>query len=175
MEPRLSTQFPPCITAKTGKVDENYLVLTSIESISPIDGVIVTEMTRFVDNRRTLVVCYNSQEPPGTLGYTLVVRPYEWVGDHYHDQRFERIVLIDGAAHFRLLDKRRESPTNGTAMEIALAKPGDCIHIPAGVAHAITTYQNKLVIQVLASHDYNSEDDHHVNLSRLLLWESTTR
>ena len=121
----------------------------------------------FINERRVLVVSYNSQEPPGTLGYTVAVRPGYSVGDHYHHRREERILVLHGQAR----------PTAGPAFGrphvqaylnvFTLDYPGSCVRIPTGVAHAIVADGVMTVLQVLASSDYDPGDDVHLTLSTL--------
>ena len=92
-------------------------------------GVTVSQVQTYVDHRRVLVVSYNSQEPPGTLGYAVVVRPGYAVGDHFHHRREERIILLHGRAEFRLLDQRPDSETRGTLNLFYNRLPG---HLRAG-------------------------------------------
>src|SRR3954470_10685112 len=54
-----------------------------------LGGVAVTQSQAFINERRVLVVSHNSEEPAGTLGYTVIVRPGNSVGDHYHHSRDE--------------------------------------------------------------------------------------
>ena len=132
-----------------------------------IPGVQVGQAQTFINERRVLVVSYNSQIEPGTLGYTVVVRPGYAVGDHYHHHREERILVLHGRAEFRLLDERRDSPTHGRVNVFTLDDPGSSVRIPTGVAHAIVADGTMTVLQVLASIDYDAGDDVHVVLSRM--------
>jgi len=141
---------------------------------STIGGVLVSQAQTFINERRVLVVSYNSKEPPGTLGYTVVVRPGYAVGDHYHHRRVERILILHGRAQFRLLDERTDSPTHGRVNVFTLDYPGACVQVPTGVAHAIVADGALTVLQVLASTDYDSTDDVHITLSSLRLETSNT-
>jgi dTDP-4-dehydrorhamnose 3,5-epimerase-like enzyme len=132
-----------------------------------IEGVEVTQAQTFINERRVLVVSYNRDEPPGTLGYTVVVRPGYAVGDHYHHRREERILLLHGRGEFRLLDERTDSPSRGVANVFTLDYPGASVRIPTGVAHAIIADGTMTVLEVLASSDYDPADDVHVALSGL--------
>jgi dTDP-4-dehydrorhamnose 3,5-epimerase-like enzyme len=143
------------------------LELAGEQSHPSIPGVEVTQAQTFINERRVLVVTHNSQEPPGTLGYTVVVRPGYSVGDHYHHHREERIVVLHGRAEFRLLDERPDSGTHGAVNVFTLDYPGSCVRIPTGVAHAIIARGATMVLQVLASSDYDPGDDVHVSLSGL--------
>jgi dTDP-4-dehydrorhamnose 3,5-epimerase-like enzyme len=131
-------------------------------------GAVRLERTRsFVNERRVLVVSFDSTEPAGTLGYAVALRPGCTVGDHYHHRREERIILVDGRATFRLQDMRPDSPTRGLINLFELTEPGLSVHIPTGVAHSILAEGGVAVLQVLASADYNPQDDVHVDLSAL--------
>jgi dTDP-4-dehydrorhamnose 3,5-epimerase-like enzyme len=132
-----------------------------------IEGVEVVQAQTFINERRVLVVSYNSQEPPGTLGYTVVVRPGCIVGDHYHHRREERILVLHGRAQFRVQDQRPHSPTSEVVNLFTLDYPGSCVRIPAGVAHSIYADGAMIVLQVLASNDYDPGDDVHVELSSM--------
>ena len=132
-----------------------------------IDGIQVVQSQTFINERRVLVVSYNSQEPPGTLGYTVVVRPGCIVGDHYHHRREERILVLHGRAQFRLQDQRPHSPTYEMVNLFTLDYPGACVRVPAGVAHSIFADGVMMVLQVLASNDYDPTDDVHVDLSSI--------
>lgn len=134
-----------------------------------IEGVVVTQAQTFINERRVLVVSYNSKEPPGTLGYTVVVRPGYAVGDHYHHRRVERILVLHGRAQFRLVDERPDSPTHGRVNVFTLDYPGACVQVPTGVAHAIVADGALSVLQVLASSEYDPTDDVHLTLSSLPL------
>jgi dTDP-4-dehydrorhamnose 3,5-epimerase-like enzyme len=131
-----------------------------------IPGIGIGQAPAYINERRVLVVSYNSQEPPGTLGYTVVVRPGFAVGDHYHHRRAERILVLHGRAEFRLRDERPDSPTLGTVNVFTLDYPGTCVHVPTGVSHAIRADGVLTVLQVLASSDYDAGDDFHVELSQ---------
>lgn len=132
-----------------------------------IPGIEVAQVQTFINERRVLVVTYNSKEPPGTLGYTVVVRPGCAVGDHYHHRREERIVVLHGRAEFRLLDERPDTPTHGMVNVFTLDYPGATVRVPPGVAHAILADGTLTVLQVLASSDYDPTDDVHIALSPL--------
>jgi len=132
-------------------------------------GVAVTQAETFIDERRVLVVSYNRREPPGTLGYSVVVQPGFHVGDHYHHHREERIVVLHGRAEFRLLDQRGGSATRGVLNLFTIDYPGCCVRIPAGVAHTVVADGTLTVLQVLASSDYDPADDVHLALSRMAL------
>ncbi|HEX8552324.1 MAG TPA: hypothetical protein VF681_12310 [Abditibacteriaceae bacterium] len=132
-----------------------------------LSGIEVVQAQTFINERRVLVVSYNSTEPPGTLGYTVVVRPGYSVGDHYHHRREERILVLHGRALFRLQDLRPDSPTFQNVNVFTIEYPGACVRIPAGIAHSIRADGMLTVLQVLASSDYDAGDDVHVELSRL--------
>lgn len=148
-------------------VDTVRMLLEGEAHHPTLAGIEVTQAQTFINERRVLVVSYNSQEPPGTLGYTVVVRPGCAVGDHYHHHREERILVLHGRAEFRLLDQRPDSPTHGRLNVFTLDYPGACVRIPVGVAHAIRADGVLTVLQVLASSDYDPADDVHVSLSSL--------
>ncbi|MGV3722296.1 MAG: dTDP-4-dehydrorhamnose 3,5-epimerase family protein [Actinomycetota bacterium] len=150
-----------------GQGAERRIELTAEAHHVTIEGVTVTQAQTFINERRVLVVSYNSQEPPGTLGYTVVVRPGYSVGDHYHHRRIERILVLHGRAQFRLLDERPGSATSGKLNVFTLDYPGSVVRVPTGVAHAIIADGPQTVLQVLASSDYDPTDDVHVTLSTL--------
>lgn len=130
-----------------------------------IAGVEVAQAQTFINERRVLVVSYNSTEAPGTLGYTVVVRPGCSVGDHYHHRREERILLLHGRAQFRLQDHRPDSSNHEVINIFNLDYPGACVKVPAGVAHSVLADGALMVLQVLASTDYDPGDDVHITLS----------
>lgn len=132
-----------------------------------IEGIEVVQSQTFINERRVLVVSYNTQEPPGTLGYTVVVRPGCTVGDHYHHRREERILVLHGRAQFRIQDHRPHSSTHEMVNLFTLDYPGACVRIPAGVAHSVYADGTMMVLQVLASNDYDPTDDVHVDLSSM--------
>jgi len=132
-----------------------------------IPGVEVTQAQTFINERRVLVVSHNSAEPPGTLGYTVVVRPGHSVGDHYHHAREERILVLHGRAEFRLQDCRPGSEAHGRVNLFTVDYPGTCVRVPVGVAHAVIADGAVTVLQVLASSDYDPGDDVHVSLSAI--------
>jgi len=132
-----------------------------------LGGVTVTQSQAFINERRVLVISHNSEEPAGTLGYTVIIRPGNSVGDHYHHHREERILVLHGRAVFRLQDLRPDSPTFETVNTFTLDYPGACVHVPTGIAHSILADGTLTVLQVLASSDYDPSDDVHVDLSRL--------
>ncbi len=159
--------------ARIGRVDtEGDLLVPRLdgESEAPtLFGVAVTQADTFIDERRVLVVSYNRREPPGTLGYSVVVQPGYHVGDHYHHHREERIVVLHGRAEFRLLDQRNGSATQGVLNVFTLDYPGCCVRIPTGVAHSVRADGTLSVLQVLASCDYDPSDDVHLALSAMTL------
>lgn len=130
-----------------------------------IDGVEVAQAQTFINERRVLVVSHHSQEPSGTLGYTVVLRPGCSVGDHYHHKREERILILHGRAEFRLQDYRPHAASHQLINLFTLDYPGACVRVPAGVAHSIYAQNGLVVLQVLASADYDPTDDVHVELS----------
>lgn len=156
-----------------GRLEERensaVLVLDKEAQGPTIPGVELVQAQTFINERRVLVVSYNSTEPPGTLGYTVVVRPGYSVGDHYHHRREERILVLHGRAQFRLLDERPDSPTHGVLNVFTIDYPGSCVRVPTGVAHAILAEGAVTVLQVLASTDYDPGDDVHLTLSTLKL------
>jgi len=158
--------FIPMEVQEGSRVD-GKLVLDGVQTHPTLPEVRVTQAQTFINERRVLVVSYNSQEPPGTLGYTVVVRPGHSVGDHYHHRRAERILVLHGRAQFRLLDERPDSPAHGRLNVFTLDYPGSCVCVPTGVAHAIIADGTLTVLQVLASAEYDPTDDVHVVLSTL--------
>jgi dTDP-4-dehydrorhamnose 3,5-epimerase-like enzyme len=132
-----------------------------------IEGVKIIQAQTFINERRVLVVTHNSNEPSGTLGYTVVVRPGCSVGDHYHHRREERILVLHGRAQFRLQDHRPQSATHESINLFTLDYPGACVQIPPGVAHSIYAAGSLVVLQVLATSDYDPGDDVRVDLSGL--------
>lgn len=130
-----------------------------------VEGVRVTQAQTFINERRVLVVSHNSRELPGTLGYSVVLRPGCSVGDHYHHKREERILILHGRAEFRLQDFRPLSASHQLINLFTIDYPGACVRIPAGVAHSIHAQNGLVVLQVLASDDYDPTDDVHVELS----------
>jgi dTDP-4-dehydrorhamnose 3,5-epimerase-like enzyme len=150
----------------SGKPDQPRMEITGEDRHPTIPGVEVTQAQTFINERRVLVVSYNSQEPPGTLGYTVVVRPGHAVGDHYHHKREERILVLHGRAEFRLLDQR-PGEGEGRLNVFTLDYPGSCVRVPVGVAHAIIADGVMTVLQVLASSEYDPGDDVHISLSSL--------
>lgn len=152
----------------SGPAGETIMVDREV-SHPTLPGVEVTQAQTFINERRVLVVSYNSEEPPGTLGYTVVVRPGYSVGDHYHHHRGEKIIVLHGRAQFRLQDQRSGSPTHGMVNVFTLDYPGSAVHVPTGIAHAIIADGVTTVLQVLASSDYDSADDVHVVLSGMFL------
>jgi len=162
--------FVPMVVHEGGLVSEGPASRLDVERETghpTLPGVEVTQAPTFINERRVLVVSYNSAEPPGTLGYTVVVRPGHAVGDHYHHRREERVLVLHGRAQFRLLDERPDSPTRGRFNRFTLDYPGACVRVPTGVAHAIVADGTLCVLQVLASADYDPSDDVHVQLSTL--------
>src|SRR6476620_4144198 len=63
------------ITVLEGRTEGETIRLKGETGAPTIPGVDVSQAQTFINKRRVLVVSYNSQEPPGTLGYTVVVRP----------------------------------------------------------------------------------------------------
>jgi quercetin dioxygenase-like cupin family protein len=91
--------------ARVASGPSGKLLQVESESDAPsIAGVEITQAQTFINERRVLVVSHNSQEPPGTLGYSVVLRPGCALGDHYHHKREERILILHGQAEFRLQD-----------------------------------------------------------------------
>jgi dTDP-4-dehydrorhamnose 3,5-epimerase-like enzyme len=151
--------FIPMVV-REGRIDEGgeppRLVVEREVGHPTVPGVEVSQAPTFINERRVLVVSYNSAEPPGTLGYTVVVRPGHAVGDHFHHRRDERILVLHGRAEFRILDQRPGTPGFGRVNCFTLDYPGVSVHIPTGVAHAIVADGTLTVLQVLASADYMS-------------------
>src|SRR5438105_1765546 len=111
-----------------GRLDPGSEALTEPREVGhpTIPGVEVTQAPTFINERRVLVVSYNREEPPGTLGYTVVVRPGHAVGDHYHHRREERLLVLHGRAEFRLLDQR-EGSGRGLFNRFTVDYPGTCV------------------------------------------------
>jgi dTDP-4-dehydrorhamnose 3,5-epimerase-like enzyme len=152
--------------ARVASGPSGKLLQMESESDAPsIAGVEITQAQTFINERRVLVVSHNSQEPPGTLGYSVVLRPGCALGDHYHHKREERILILHGQAEFRLQDCRPLSKSHELINLFTLDYPGACVRIPAGVAHSIYAKSGIVVLQVLASDDYDPTDDVHVLLS----------
>jgi dTDP-4-dehydrorhamnose 3,5-epimerase-like enzyme len=132
-----------------------------------LGGIRVERARAFVNERRALIVSFDSTDPPGTLGYAVTVRGGCTVGDHYHHRREERVILLHGKVMFRLQDMRPDSPTAGVINLFEVGEPGVGVHIPTGIAHSILAEGGVAVLQVLASSDYSPDDDVHVDLSML--------
>src|SRR5262249_9046260 len=80
-------------------------------------------------------------------------------------RREERIVFVSGAAEFRLLDERPTSTTYRHWNRFVIGEPGACVRVPAGVARTTRARAVPVVLQVLASCDYDPADDVPVPLS----------
>ncbi|MEO6906262.1 MAG: hypothetical protein ABI210_00075 [Abditibacteriaceae bacterium] len=117
------------VSGPTGKL----LQMESDSNAPSIAGVEVTQVQTFINKRRELVVSHNSQERPGTLSYSGVVRSGCALNDHYHHKREERIVILHGQEKFRLQDCRPLSASHQLINLFTLDYPCACVRIPAGV------------------------------------------
>lgn len=142
------------------------LALSTQEDAGLIAGVETGSTPAFEDDRRILVVCHNGDYPGGPLGYSVVIRAGERVGDHYHLRREERIVVVSGCAEFLLLDQRAGSGTWGIRQRFVVDRPGSWVRVPPGVAHAVRAAVTPVVLHVLASCEYHPADDVALPLGR---------
>ncbi len=92
---------------------------------------------------------------PGSVAgevYTVVTRPGEERGHHYHPGMGEWFVAVSGSGVLRAAD-----PQTGATQSVALA--GVRVHVPAGIAHAlVNTGTEDLVVIALAEHLHDPED-----------------
>src|SRR3954452_1798483 len=136
---RVNQQVP--VKVREGRIASGpsgkYLHVERETDMVTLPGVRVERMPAFANERRVLVVTYDSSQPAGTLGYAVVVRPGCTVGDHYHHRREERIVLLHGRALFRLQDLRPDSATKGLINLFEVTEPGVSVLVPTGIAHSI--------------------------------------
>jgi dTDP-4-dehydrorhamnose 3,5-epimerase-like enzyme len=134
-----------------------------------IPGVELAQMPAYSDARRVLVVSYEGNHAPGKLGYTVSVRPRCSVGDHYHRRREERIIVVSGPVEFRLLDRRPGLESFGEWNRFTVEEAGLSVRVPARIAHTITAGPAGAVLQVVASREYERDDDVRVLLSQIVL------
>jgi len=111
----------------------------------PIDGVIVTDLVRWTDDRGWLVELFRHDEIPPALfpqmAYISQTEPGAARGPHEHAEQTDLFAFL-GPSDFcvYLWDARRQSPTFQHRMKFVLGQSRPArVAIPPGVVHA---YQN---------------------------------
>ncbi|MFQ5568562.1 MAG: dTDP-4-dehydrorhamnose 3,5-epimerase family protein [Rhodothermales bacterium] len=108
---------------------------------APIDGCLITPLTKFSDTRGWLAEIFRQDELPAELhpvmGYISLTHPGTARGPHQHVDQTDLFVFFDGTFRFYLWDTRRDSPTYGHRQIIDLGadRPSVAL-VPPGVVHA---------------------------------------
>jgi dTDP-4-dehydrorhamnose 3,5-epimerase len=107
-----------------------------------IDGVIVTRLTKFVDERGWLAEFFRhdelNEEYFPVMGYISSTQPGVTRGPHEHVDQADLFTFI-GPSNFklRLWDNRPDSPTMGKVMTLFVGEDNpSTVLIPKGVVHA---------------------------------------
>ena len=115
----------------------------------PIEGVEVTPLTRFADQRGWLAELYRSDEINGdttpAMGYISVTKPGVSRGPHEHRDQSDRFCFAGpGTFELRMWDNRPDSPTYLSSQKIiAGADEPTVILIPPGVVHGYRNISDK--------------------------------
>jgi dTDP-4-dehydrorhamnose 3,5-epimerase len=115
--------------------------------LGKIDGVLVKDLKRVVDDRGWLMEIFRSDWPEfKKFGQTYLTtcKPGVIKGWHYHKLQWDHFVPIRGNALIALFDSSKDSKTNGNLMEIEV-KEGEpkFIEIPPFVYHGFTPLDDK--------------------------------
>jgi len=115
--------------------------------LGKIDGVLVKDLKRIVDDRGWLMEIFRSDWPEfREFGQTYLTtcKPGVIKGWHYHKLQWDHFVPIRGNALVALHDSRADSRTKDVLMEIEVmeGKP-KFIAIPPGVYHGFTPLDGK--------------------------------
>lgn len=108
----------------------------------PIQGVILKDHKKFVDDRGWLTELYRQDELASenvpVMGYTSLTLPGVARGPHEHVQQTDLFCFI-GPSNFKLYmwDNRKNSPTYGHKMVVFVGEDNlQSVIIPPGVVHA---------------------------------------
>jgi len=118
------------------------LVDTMTARLGAVDGVVVKNLKRVVDDRGWLMEIFRSDWPEfKKFGQTYLTtcKPGVIKGWHYHKLQWDHFVPLKGNALIALYDSRKKSKTNGVVQEIeVLEKEPKFIVIPPFVYHGFT-------------------------------------
>ena len=120
---------------------------------APIDGCLLTPLTKYTDERGWLSEFYRHDELAPALhpvmGYISMTHPGVARGPHEHRNQTDLFVFFDGVFRLYLWDNRHGSPTYGhrQVMDLGKANPTVAI-VPPGVVHAYrnVSAQDALII-----------------------------
>lgn len=129
-----------------------------------IEGVALTDLTVFADDRGSLTEAFRHAWFPGVPGFVQgnlsrskagVVR-----GMHFHLRQHDLWVPVQGRLHVGLFDLRNGSPTQGVGQTIELdaAEPRSVL-IPPGVAHGFQALTDAVLLY-LVTEAYDGSDEH---------------
>jgi len=132
-----------------------------------IDGVVVKDLRRVVDDRGWLMEIFRSDWPEfQKFGQTYLTtcKPGIIKGWHYHKLQTDHFVVIKGNALVALYDGRESSKTKGTVQEVEIwEKAPKFVKIPPVVYHGFTPIDANEIWVVNTPtelYDYKNPDEH---------------
>lgn len=104
-----------------------------------IDGVIIKELKKFIDDRGWLTEIYRRDEVDlsPAMSYVSLTLPGVARGPHEHVYQSDFFIFIGpGSFRLHLWDRREESKTKGEKIEIEVGADNPCtVLVPPGVVH----------------------------------------
>ena len=135
--------------------------------LGAVDGVVVKNLKRVVDDRGWLMEIFRSDWPEfKKFGQTYLTtcKPGVIKGWHYHKQQWDHFVPLKGNALIALYDSREKSKTKGVVQEIeVLEKEPKFIVIPPFVYHGFTPLDGNEIWVVNTPtelYDYKNPDEY---------------
>jgi len=108
------------------------------ENSGNIDGVVITPLKRFPDERGTIMHGVRAENLMNDFGEIYFKKLYMGVinGWHIHEELTLNYIVVSGMIKLVLYDVRTDSPTHGTLQEIFYGDDNYCmVHIPPGIAN----------------------------------------
>jgi dTDP-4-dehydrorhamnose 3,5-epimerase len=132
---------PGCRSQQTGdeRTPANSATVDNVEG--RIDGVVVTPIKAFTDQRGWLMEVYREDEIPSeilpVMAYISQTHPGVTRGPHEHVYQTDYFVFIGpGDFELYLWDARRDSPTQGHKQVLLCGQSNPCsVVVPPGVIH----------------------------------------
>ena len=141
-----------------------------------LDGVVLMNAKKFIDNRGVFFESYNEQQLVDIIGL-----PHKFVQDnfsiskknvfrgfHYQDSdnaQGKLVSVIKGKVIDIIIDIRRYSKTFGQHLKFELsAENGDALWIPRGFAHGFISLEEDTIFHYKVDNLYNKESERSISL-----------
>jgi dTDP-4-dehydrorhamnose 3,5-epimerase len=146
-------------------IDPRYIGdIQESSATTPIEGVVVTELTTNVDDRQSLTV-YVKRSDPFFRGfeqsYVAVTAKGVVKAWHYHLRQTDIWFVPRGKIKVGLFDARAQSPTLGTANSVIMGGGRNiALAIPPGVFHGYVSLADSSILINTTDQPYDPADEY---------------